>query len=301
MSAQLGGTSREWTVRASVGEALVDATRRFREAGVADPRRDACRLMASLLDLDVGILLADPERALTDAAGARYEAMVRARVDRQPVSRILGEREFWSLPFGLAPATLDPRPDSETLVEIVLARLPDRRATRRILDLGTGTGCLLLALLSELPAATGVGVDRVPEAVSAARANASRLGFDDRATFAVGDWAHAVTGSFDVIVSNPPYLTEAELAEAVPEVARWDPRAALDGGADGLAAYRRILPQCHKRVARDGLVVLEVGRGQADAVSWLAGAHGFTLSDRGVDLAGIERCVVATVAGAREG
>ena len=159
---------------------------------------------------------------------------------REPLSRIIGRREFWGLEFLLSADTLDPRPESETVIEAILARLPDRDRAYRFLDLGTGTGCLLLALLSEYPAASGIGIDIAPGAARTARDNAERLGIGGRAQFAVGSWAAALTGRFDAVVANPPYIEHAAIADLPREVRQYDPIRALDGGADGLAAYRAI-------------------------------------------------------------
>ncbi len=275
-------------------DALRDAAARLAEAGVESPLRDARRLLAAALDVDVAELLGAGAEPLPAGAMARFAGMVDARARRMPVARILGTREFWSLPLALSPATLDPRPDSETLVEAVLARVGDRAAPRRVLDLGTGSGCLLLALLRELPGATGIGVDRDPAAAMTAAANARVLGLTARAAFLAGDWARALTGPFDVVVSNPPYLTTAELAVAEPEVAAWDPAGALDGGPDGLAAYRALLAGLENQVAPAGLVVLEVGAGRDSAVADLVADHGLTVRDRARDLTGTVRCVIAT-------
>mgnify|MGYP000205648262 CR=1 FL=1 len=276
------------------GRALADAAERLASAGVESPRRDARRLLAAALDVDVAELLAAGAEPLDADAAQSFARMVEQRARRMPVSRILGMREFWSLPIGLAPAALDPRPDSETLVAAVCQRVAAPGVPRRVLDLGTGSGCLLLALLTELPGATGIGVDRDPAAAATAAANARALNLAGRAAFVVGDWAHALTGPFDVVVSNPPYLRTAEIAAAAPEVAAWDPRDALDGGPDGLAAYRALLPGLEKQVAPDGLIVLEVGAGRSDAVAALVADHGLTVSDRARDLTGAVRCVIAT-------
>jgi release factor glutamine methyltransferase len=209
------------------------------------------------------------------------------------VSRLVGEREFWSLPFAVTPATLDPRPDSETLVEAALARTADRAAPVRLLDLGTGSGCLLLALLHELRAAWGVGTDRSAAAVAAARANAVRLGLADRARFVVADWAAPLAGRFDIVLANPPYIERGAIAGLAPEVARHDPVLALDGGPDGLDAYRAILAGLEALVAPRGRAYLEIGDGQAGAVSALLEAAGFADLELAHDLAGRARCLVA--------
>jgi len=274
-------------------DALRGAATRLAEAGVPAPWRDARLLLAAVLEVDVAALMGEPAGALTPSQAQRFADMIARRADRCPVSRILGEREFWSLPLTVSDATLDPRPDSETVVDTVLERVAAPAPACRILDLGTGTGCLLIALLSALPSATGVGVDRDSAVVATARANARANGVDDRATFVVGDWARGIAGTFDVIVCNPPYVRSDEIAAAEPEVARWEPEGALDGGPDGLAAYRALLPGLHERLAHDGLVVLEVGSGQAEDVGTLVADHGLAVRACEVDLTGTTRCVIA--------
>lgn len=264
-------------------------------AGVAEARRDARLLLAAALGTDAAGLLARDDRPVEPETVARFAASVKRRAAREPVSRILGMREFWSLRLIVTPATLDPRPDSETLVEAALDAVPDRTAPLRVLDLGTGTGCLLLALLSELPRATGIGIDRDPAAVSAAAANAAGLGLAYRARFAVGDWAAGLAGPFDLIVSNPPYIADAEIATLAPEVARYEPRAALSGGPDGLAAYRQLAPQIARLLAPHGRAVLEFGAGQNQAVGEILSAAGLEIDGYRRDLSGILRCVVAAL------
>jgi release factor glutamine methyltransferase len=205
---------------------------------------------------------------------------------------VLGHREFWSLDFVVTEATLDPRPDSETVVEQVLAARRDRPPTR-ILDLGIGTGCLLLSLLSEWPEAWGLGVDRSEAAAQVAQLNADRLGLGDRAAILVGDWADAVQGTFDVVVSNPPYIPEREIDGLAPEVARFEPRAALAGGPDGLDAYRMIARASSRLLVEGGLVALEVGAGQAADVARLLAAEGLSDVRAARDLGSVERVVSA--------
>lgn len=273
---------------------LEQAVAELAAAGVPEPRRDARLLLAAALGTDAAGLLARDDRPVEPEAVARFAAAVARRAAREPVSRILGMREFWSLRLIVTPATLDPRPDSETLVEAALDAVPDRAAPLRILDLGAGTGCLLLALLSELPQATGIGIDRDPDAVSAAAANAASLDLANRASFQVGDWAAGLAGPFDLIVSNPPYIPDVEIAGLAPEVARYEPRAALSGGADGLVAYRELAPQIARLLAPRGHAVLEFGARQDRAVGEILSAAGLEICGFRRDLSGILRCVVAT-------
>lgn len=278
---------------------IARAAARLAAAGVENPRREARLLLALALGTDLaGVLRADPPDA---AARARFESLVARRAAREPFARIAGRREFWGMEFALSPATLVPRPDSETLVEAALAARPERDPVRRVLDLGTGTGCLLAALLAEYPSARGVGVDRSPEAAATARANLARLG--DRALVIVGDWGTALAGGFDLVVANPPYIPAGEIDALAPEVAAHEPRAALAGGADGLAAYRAILADLPRLLAPGGLTILELGIGQAEAVQALAAAAGLETVALRADLAGIPRALVlrgAEGAGARE-
>ena len=281
----------------TLAEAVAQASERLAAAGVDDPRRDARLLACRLLGAGPELLLGQPDKELSAAEADRIEAAVARRAAREPVSRILGEREFWSLPFALNAETLDPRPDSETLVEAVLAALPDRAAPLRLLDLGSGTGCLLLALLSELPQAKGWGIDVSKAAVAQATANAERLELGERARFLQHSWDDGLAfegAPWDVIVSNPPYIASGEIAGLAPEVAGYDPAAALDGGPDGLAAYRSLIPAAAAVLAPGGLLALEIGRGQADDVEGLLTAAGLEPLRRAADLAGIERCLLAS-------
>lgn len=274
---------------------------RLTAAGVDTPELDARLLLQEASGLSRDRLLIDADRPVADAAAARAWALIERRAAREPVSRILGRREFWSLEFALDSSTLDPRPDSETVIETALAAIPDRAAPLRLLDLGTGTGCLLLALLRELPHATGIGLDISPAAVAAAAGNAASLGLADRAVFLAGDWRDGlgprlsgavVDGAvFDVVVANPPYIPDAEIAGLQPEVRAFDPHAALAGGADGLDAYRALAPQLAGVLSPGGVVVFEVGAGQAPAVAALLAAAGLAVSGTARDLAGVERCV----------
>ncbi len=218
-----------------------------------------------------------------------FRRLVARRTTREPLAYILGWQEFWSLRIAVSPATLIPRADSETLIEAALAARPAGIA--RVLDLGTGTGCLLLALLSERPAAWGLGIDRSPAAAALARANAVALGLNDRCAMVAADWAAPVAGRFDLVLSNPPYIESGTIAGLMPEVARFEPGSALDGGADGLDAYRTIVGSLHRLLAPGGLAVLEVGAGQHVALRALAEAAGFGTVGLRADLAGIVRAV----------
>ena len=275
----------------TLNEAVTGLARRLGAAGVDDAAGDARLLATHALGIDRIGLHVDRDRRLTAAELAELERLGRRRATREPVSRILGHREFWSLDFALSPATLDPRPDSETLVQAALDRVEDRDRALTVLDLGTGSGCLLIALLAELPNARGIGIDVSVDAAATARRNAARLGVADRAGFLVGDWAAALGASFDLVVSNPPYIAEPEVAGLAPEVARFDPRAALIAGPDGLQAYRALAPALPALLNPDGWTVLEVGAGQASAVASLLAEAGLADLAAIRDLGGVKRCI----------
>jgi release factor glutamine methyltransferase len=277
----------------TIGSTLGEVAAALSGGGFDEPRRRARRILAAALDISAAEVLAGLDRMVTEEEDERVAAILRRVLAGEPLSRVLGVREFWGLDFVLSPDTLDPRPETETVVEAVLARLPERGRAYPLLDLGTGSGCLLLALLSELPAATGVGVDRAFGAAAAARDNAERLGLGVRARFVVGDWTTALGGSFDVIVANPPYIESAEIALLPREVRDYDPRLALDGGADGLDPYRAIITGLPMLLAPAGFSACEIGAGQELAVAALLKSGGLTIDDIVPDLAGIPRCIVA--------
>lgn len=282
------------TLRGWLGE----AERRLAAAGVESARLDAQILIAAVLGAEAGALRFAEDRPVESRDGQRIENFLRRRAKtREPVSRILGHREFWSLDFRITPAVLDPRPDSETLIESALANSPNRAAPLAVLDLGTGSGCLLLAALSEYPNAVGLGVDASEKALAVAAENAERLGFAARAQFEHGDWGMGIGESFDLVLCNPPYIAEAERAKLAPEVARHDPPAALFAGADGLDAYRAILPNLTRLLAPGGTALFEIGAGQAAAVSAIARPAGLAVAEIRRDLAFRERCVVLKAAG----
>ncbi|MEA2783380.1 MAG: release factor glutamine methyltransferase [Rhodospirillaceae bacterium] len=282
-----------------IAETLADLADRFAAAGIAEGRRDARLLVSAATGLSLASVIAYPERQLAMVECRQLAVLADRRERREPISRILGWREFWSLRFALAPDTLDPRPDSETLIEAAL-ETADRKRPLAVLDLGTGSGCLLLALLSELPLASGVGVDISADAVATATANAEALGLDGRARLRQGDWGEGIVERFDIVLCNPPYIPAGEIAGLQPEVARFDPPLALAGGADGLDAYRRLAGELPGLLTEDGRAYLEVGAGQAEAVD---GILGRTLRPLGwrADLAGTPRCLALGRAGRRAG
>ncbi|HEY8247259.1 MAG TPA: peptide chain release factor N(5)-glutamine methyltransferase [Hyphomicrobium sp.] len=283
-----------------VGETLGDAARAAQSmlatAGIEDAGRDARLLVAAAAGVNTAEIIARPERRLAAAEQAQLEASVARRCAREPISRILGAREFYGRRFELSSATLDPRPDSETLIEAALgiaAREGWRERSIRILDVGTGTGCLLLTLLAELPLATGVGTDISGEALQTAARNATSLGVAERVHFAPADALGGIDGPFDLVVSNPPYIASGDIAGLSTEVRKYDPRVALDGGTDGLDIFRRIIADLG-RVLR-GWVIFEAGAGQAEAVALLL-QQAFVKTRRAEvsqhkDLGGHTRCV----------
>ncbi len=280
------------------GQAVESARRllttRFKSGHIDSAELDARILVGAVLGLDLTGIIAAANRCLTPVEAAHLEEFARRRLAGEPVARILGAREFWGLPIKLSAATLEPRPDTETVVELALDMLHavPRPGRRHIADIGTGSGAILLALLSELPDAYGVGTDISEEALQTARSNAVDLGLADRAGFAACDYAAALGGPFDLIVSNPPYIRSAEIAGLAAEVRDHDPRAALDGGADGLDAYRALVPQAARLLAPQGALVVEAGQGQSGDIQALMTAAGLTLPVAPkTDLAGVCRAV----------
>ena len=273
-------------------EALLrEAADRLRAAGIAAARGEARILLQTVLGEPAEALLRAPDAPVAGGSADRFLGLVARRAGREPVSRIVGKREFWSLEFAVTADTLDPRPDSETVVSAALRWCAGRSGPLRVLDLGTGTGCLLLAVLSELPDATGIGTDLAPGAVATAARNAAGLGLSPRASFLCADWDAGVAGAFDLIVCNPPYIAGAAIAGLEPEVARWEPRLALGGGEDGLEAYRRLAPAIVRRLAPGGGAFLEIGAGQEGAVEAIMAASGLERFARETDLGGNIRCL----------
>lgn len=279
---------------AEVGRA--DALKRIAEtfAGHGIGPSDARFLVLDVLGLSSADLILGGHAPLGPDGAERLRAAVARRLSGEPVARIVGAWEFWGLPFGLSPETLVPRPDTETVVEVALRLQADRGRALRVLDLGTGSGCILVALLSEWPRGFGIGLDRSLGALRQARINAEANGVGARAAFVNADWSAGLSGAFDLVVSNPPYIASATIPTLAVEVRRHDPAAALDGGTDGLDAYRRIVAQVAEgpvRLADGGALVFEVGSDQAEAVVGLGGSVGFARAEIARDLAGHARVV----------
>jgi release factor glutamine methyltransferase len=286
-------------MNASIANQTVDAARRtlaarFNAAGLDSAELDARLLLCAGLKLDLTGVIASGARQLTADEAGLLETFAARRLRGEPVARILGEKEFWGLTLKLSPETLVPRPDTETVVELALAMLregPASGGAPRMLDIGTGTGAILLALLSEQSEAYGIGTDISPSALATARENAVALGYAARAGFVACSYAAALNGPFDLVVSNPPYIRSADIAELAEEVRAHDPLAALDGGADGLAAYRALIPQAVQLLTDNGVLVVEAGHGQSNQIEGLMTASGFVVGPPKADLAGIPRAV----------
>ncbi len=306
-----------------MSDPVAEAAQRLREAGIGNPRLDARLLWAFARTfyppLEGGSKFAEqisgrgqapnvvPEpdpspknpsdfSTLPQGEGktlALFATLITRRAAREPLAYITGAKEFWSLDFAVGPGVLIPRPDTETLIEELRRIYPDRSAPLAILDLGTGSGCLLIAALTEYPNAIGVGIDRSPDALAWAARNVAAHHLDDRATLIETGWLEEASPGFDVVLSNPPYIPTAEIAALEPEVARFEPFAALDGGPDGLDAYRALAPRIGHLLKPSGHAFLELGAGQGDAVGTLLRTAGLETTRFAADLAGIPRCLVA--------
>jgi release factor glutamine methyltransferase len=283
----------------TVNQAFIGAAARLREAGIDTPELDARALLCHAAALSHEAYIARAREPLAPAALACLDRSIARRLEREPVSRITGTREFYGRSFEIASQALDPRPDTETLIDAALA-LVQRNGWRdrnlRLLDLGTGTGCILVTLLAELPNAAGIGTDLSQAALGLAAANATRLGVASRAAFVAADWLDGIGGEFDIVLSNPPYLATGEIAGLASEVAAYDPRLALDGGPDGLDAYARIAAGVPAVMAEGGRLLVEIGASQAEQVSAIFRAAGLDLDRHQAiarDLAGRPRVVMA--------
>lgn len=272
-------------------EATVVGARALGAAGIENALLDAKLLLAHVIGGDLLTLISDAERGLITAELADYANLIDQRKQRKPVSRIIGRKEFWSLEFEISDSVLDPRPDSEILISIGLEQMPLEDKRYIIADFGTGSGCLLLAVLAERPGAWGLGIDYSYASVQQARANAANLGLYDRARFLVGDWGEPLSGFFDLILTNPPYISATEIKTLAPEVRNHDPILSLDGGEDGLSAYRVIAPQLHRLLKPNGRAVIECGFRQASRVSDIINSVGLRVLKVHADLAGKDRCL----------
>lgn len=282
------GTPEGTTVRDLLGT----AAQHLSAAGIDQPRLDARLLLAHALGTPEERFHGREDDRLGDDARRIFEQLIARRLGREPVSRILGTRGFWSLELGINASSLDPRPDSETLIEAVLEHVEPRDTPIRVLDLGTGTGCLLLAVLTEYPQATGLGIDVSPDCVTLARRNAMANRLCDRASFQVGDWGGDVYTIVDVIMCNPPYIPTSIIPNLAPEVAIHEPFRALDGGEDGLDCYRRLCVEFLRLLADNGHIFLEIGHDQRRAVTHIMEEAGLRTVSAKADLAGHDRCLI---------
>ncbi len=271
--------------------ALRDLRQAFADAGLDTPALDARLLAAAALGITTSDLALHAHAAVAPAEARTLEGFKARRLNREPVARILGHAEFWGLPFRLSPDTLVPRPDTETVVETALALYPEREAPLRVLDLGTGTGCLLVALLHERLSARGLGIDRSAGALATARANAEANGVGRRALFAEGQWGAAAGGPFDLVVSNPPYIASSVIPDLDRDVREHDPVLALDGGPDGLVAYRAILADGPRLLRPGGFLLLEIGYDQGERLRGLTASGPLEFLGIHPDLSGNPRCV----------
>lgn len=284
--------------------ALAKATEALDQKGIPTARLDASLLLRHVLGLSREALLRDGDNTMNKNDIMAFEALVARRLQYEPIAYITGQKEFWSLDFCVTRDTLIPRPDSETLIEAALKRVRDRGNNMReraqgqakpiaLLDIGTGTGCLLIALLKEIPEARGIGLDNSKPALQVASGNAKKHGVDSRAEFIESHWCDAINGKFDLIISNPPYIADAEMGALMPDVLKYEPHTALVAGGDGLDAYRALAPQVATRLNPGGWMLFEVGHAQADAVAVLLEQTGLECEPHARDLAGIARGVIA--------
>ncbi len=278
----------------TIADAIRRAARMLADSGIKDALRDCRLLAAAALGVEQAALIARETDRIGQSAGVTFSVFVKRRINREPVSRILGYRGFWKEELLIGAGVLDPRADTETLIEAVLDYAPDRlKSAPTILDLGSGSGAILCALLGEFPKATGLGLDISPAACAIARRNLERLKFADRAAIRECDWAAFNQGNWNFIVSNPPYIESGEIAALDPEVSQWDPALALDGGLDGLDAYRTLAPLVSSLLAPEGLVFLEIGFNQSKTVPHILNIAGLTVKEVRRDLGGNPRVVIA--------
>ncbi len=279
----------------SIGALYQELAEELAAAGIEEPRLEARMLLSFAAGIEQSRIIGYPEDEIAANTATQLNSFAQRRKTGEPIAYITGQKEFWSLNFKVTPDTLIPRPDSETLIEAVLGEIPDRSASLRILDLGTGTGCLLLALLSELPNATGLGVDINPRACEIAEENAARIGLTSRVKIKTNDWMTGLDGEFDIIISNPPYIIESDIAALDLDVNQFEPHLALSGGPDGLAAYHIIAAQCLQHLPPKGLLAVECGMGQATDIKGIFENNNLKVKNILRDIANVERCILATV------
>lgn len=265
---------------------------KLRKVGIKTPLLDARLLLQHVLKITYEDLLTQATRELTDKEVSEYSKLMSRRLKREPVSKILGEKEFWSRDFKVTKDTLDPRPDSETIIQEVLKNFKDKDRELKILDLGTGSGCLLITLLKEYKNATGVGVDISVKALKVSAENAETHKVDERAEFLKSDWLKNVNGRFDIVISNPPYIKREAIDYLPAEVRLYDPKVALDGGKDGLDVYRKLIPQIGNHLNMHGKCFLEIGKWQESLVEDVINENKYEINNIRQDLLGIPRVIV---------
>ncbi len=275
-------------------EALREAVMLLQRAHIETASLDARILLEYVLQVSRERLLLMLDEPMNARQEESYRDIVARRARRQPVAQLIGRREFWGMDFAVTSDTLDPRPDSETLIDALIKRFADRDGELNILDLGTGTGCLLLSLLKEFKNASGIGVDISEAALKVARENAKAHGLTFRTRFLQSDWCREVKQQYDIVISNPPYIASGDIAGLMPEVAEFEPKQALDGGADGLDAYRVIVAALPGILAPTGIAAFEIGAGQQAALEELAAKHGLVTLGTRTDINGITRCILLT-------
>jgi len=277
----------------TINTAIVEMRDSFKSAGLDTPELDASLLIQDVLRMSPEKLLLDSNKLVTDFESKKLANAMQRRILREPVSRIIGSRAFWKSEFKITPETLDPRPDSETLIESVLS-IANKEAPLTILDMGTGSGCLLLSLLQELPQATGIGIDISAEAVQVAMQNAETLNLSKRVSFKIINWTKMTSEStFDLVISNPPYIPESDISTLEPEVRQHDPILALSGGTDGLDCYREIATLLPCLLTETGYAFLEIGATQARTVKDILAKQNVHVLKIIQDIAGHNRCVIA--------
>ena len=271
---------------------LREVARLLSTANIENAAGEARLLVAHATGLTRTDLVAQPDKKISPETATLLAALVERRMAREPMSHLIGRRGFWTLEFAVGPAVLDPRPDSETLVEAALDQFPDKLTAMSVLDLGTGSGCLLLSVLSERPSAWGMGIDLSSDALAVAARNAADAELGGRARFLCGNWGQAIAGSFDLILCNPPYIQSGEIEGLAPEVANFEPYLALDGGISGYDAYREVGPEIARLLAPDGAAVVEAGAGQMSEIARLFSASALRVQEVRKDLGGIERAAI---------
>ena len=272
---------------------LISAKKTLSEAGIGTAFLDAELLLAYSLEKNREFIIGHPEYKLSIEEQKSFDDIIGRRIKREPVAKIIGKKEFWGREFVVSQKTLDPRPDSETIIYSVFELYPDRKSNIKIMDLGTGSGCLLLTLLAEYPYASGIGIDISEEALNVAKTNADKLGLAKRGSFVLNNWTEGISGKFDLIISNPPYIKNSDIEHLEPEVSGYDPYLALAGGVDGLDCYKFIAPAVRHFLNENGHIVFEFGMGQENDIRNIIENSGMKFISFKSDMAGLPRCIVA--------